>query len=214
MIKDQLVSRGIRDHRVLEVMGKVPRHLFVEEALQYQAYGDHPLPIGKKQTISQPYMVALMTEALELHGTEKILEIGTGSGYQTAILAELADQVFSIERVQPFVERAQNILKGLNYLNVTVQHSDGTTGWREQAPFDRILVAAGSPEIPHVLIEQLKPGGRLVIPIGGRSSQTLQLIVKERYGFLEKSLTACAFVPLVGALGWKSENEKIKKIPI
>jgi len=168
MVDTQIRSRGIKDERVLKAMGSVPRHLFIEEALRDQAYNDNPLPIGDNQTISQPYIVALMTEALELRGREKVLEIGTGSGYQTAILAELADQVFSIERIAFLASKARRVLDQLKYFNVAIRVGDGTYGWREESPFDAILIAAGAPDIPKKLLEQLKIGGRLVIPVGSR----------------------------------------------
>ncbi|MFQ5781068.1 MAG: protein-L-isoaspartate(D-aspartate) O-methyltransferase [Nitrospiria bacterium] len=213
MVDDQLVVRGIKDERVLAAMREVPRHLFVEEALQEQAYGDHALPIGERQTISQPYMVALMTEALSLNGTEKVLELGTGSGYQTAILAELAGRVFSIERIKVLARKAREVLESLKYINVVIRLADGTYGWKDEAPFDAILVTAGAPDIPSVLIDQLKIGGRLVIPIGGRASQVLKRVVREEKGTIEKPLTSCIFVPLVGAYGWKREEKGTGKEP-
>ena len=167
MVADQLRARGITDPRVLTAMGRVPRHRFVEEALAARAYGDYPLPIGEKQTISQPYMVALMTQALELVGGERVLEVGTGSGYQTAILAELAAKVYSVERIRSLADRARAILEELGYYNVLIRVGDGTLGWREEAPFDAVLVTAAAPEVPAPLVEHVKPGGRLVIPVGG-----------------------------------------------
>ena len=163
MVESQLINRGIKDTRVLDAMRKVPRHRFVEEALFSQAYNDHPLPIGEKQTISQPYMVALMTEALELQGPERVLEIGTGSGYQTAILAELAEKIYSIERIRTLSTRAQRILDDLGYFNVVLKVGDGSLGLKEEAPFDAIIVTAGSPDIPQPLVDQLAMGGRLLI---------------------------------------------------
>jgi len=206
MVDEQLIKRGIKEERVLAAMRKVPRHLFVEEALQHRAYGDYALPIGEKQTISQPYMVALMTEALSLRGSEKILELGTGSGYQTAVLAELSTRVFSIERIKGLAHKARKILESLQYLNVVIRLKDGTYGWKEQAPFDVILVAAGAPEIPSRLIEQLKIGGRLVIPVGGRTSQVLKRVVREEKGIVEEELSPCVFVPLLGAYAWKKND--------
>ncbi len=203
MVEGQLMSRGIRDKRVLDAMQKVPRHLFVEEALQDQAYGDHALPIGERQTISQAYMVARMTEALSLNGSEKVLEIGTGSGYQCAVLAELARQVHSLERIDIFIEKAKTRMADLGYEHVCIRCADGTVGLKSEAPFDAILVAAGAPELPHALVAQLAMGGRLVIPIGDRVSQVLKKIVKEKAGITETSLTPCTFVPLVGAAGWQ-----------
>src|SRR4030066_768944 len=152
MVEEQLISRGVKDPRVIAAMKKIPRHLFVEEALQNQAYSDHPLPIGEKQTISQPYMVALMTEALLLSGKEKVLEIGTGSGYQTAILAELSEQVFSIERIRSLAIRTRKLLYELGYFNVEIKMIDGTYGWMEKSPFDAVIVTAGAPNIPQPLI--------------------------------------------------------------
>lgn len=206
MVEEQIIVRGIRDPRVIEAMRKVPRHLFVEEALWDRAYGDHALPIGEKQTISQPYMVARMTAALDLTGAEKVLEIGTGSGYQTAILAELAARVCSIERVRSLFEKARASLNRLRYSNVAFKLFDGTYGWPEEAPFDAIIVTAGAPDIPWSLVDQLKPGGRLVIPVGDRASQMLKKIVKSPDGLAATHLTGCVFVPLVGAFGWRSEG--------
>ncbi len=206
MVKEQLIPRGIKDPRVLEAMRKVPRHLFVDEALQDQAYSDRPLLIGEKQTISQPYMVALMTEALELKGDEKVLEIGTGSGYQTAILAELAEKVYSIERLRSLSQKARKILDKLYYFNVVLKVGDGTLGWPEYAPFDAIIVTAGSPKIPEPLIEQLAEGGRLVIPVGDPYTQELVKLVKTPEGIEKKNLTICRFVNLIGKYGWKGND--------
>src|SRR4030042_436481 len=164
MVETQIIARGIKDPRVIEAMRKVPRHCFIEEALYSQAYSDYPLPIGEKQTISQPYIVALMTEALELKGTERVLEIGAGSGYQTAILAELAHRVYSVERINNLVIRARRTLDALGYRNVIIKFSDGTLGWKEEAPFDAIIVTAGAPVIPPPLIHQPPRPGRRVIP--------------------------------------------------
>ncbi|HEY4484887.1 MAG TPA: protein-L-isoaspartate(D-aspartate) O-methyltransferase [Nitrospiria bacterium] len=205
MVDEQLVARGIRDPRVLSAMGRVPRHLFVEGALRDRAYGDHALPIGERQTISQPYMVALMTEALELRGGERVLEIGGGSGYQTAVLAELAAKVFSIERIPLLAARARTLLASLGVRNVTIRVQDGSSGWSEEAPFDAIVVAAGSPDLPAPLTAQLKEGGRLVIPIGDRSSQSLKKAVKTSEGIQVASLTGCLFVPLIGEHGWTEQ---------
>jgi protein-L-isoaspartate(D-aspartate) O-methyltransferase len=206
MVEEQIISRGIKDPKVISAMAKVPRHLFVEEALQTQAYSDYPLPIGERQTISQPYMVALMTEALLLTGKEKVLEIGTGSGYQTAILAELCDKVFSIERIRSLAIKARKILYELGYYNVEIKISDGTTGWPEESPFDAIIVTAGAPNIPEPLYEQLNVGGRLVIPIGDAFSQDLFRIIKREDGMKKENLGGCRFVKLVGRYGWKDEN--------
>jgi protein-L-isoaspartate(D-aspartate) O-methyltransferase len=203
MVDSQLVSRGIKDPTVLAVMRKIPRHRFVEEALISQAYGDHPLPIGEKQTISQPYIVALMTEALELRGTEHVLELGTGSAYQTAILAELAKKVYSIERMYSLSVKARRLLDELGYLNVVLKVGDGTLGWKEHAPFDAVMVTAGSPDVPQPLVDQLAVGGRLVIPVGDRYSQTLLKVVRAKEGIKKIDLGGCRFVNLVGQHGWQ-----------
>jgi protein-L-isoaspartate(D-aspartate) O-methyltransferase len=203
MVDSQLVSRGIKDAKVLLAMRKVPRHRFVEEALISQAHGDHPLPIGEKQTISQPYIVALMTEALELRGVERVLEIGTGSGYQTAILAELAEKVYSIERMYPLSVKARRLLDELGYLNVVLKVGDGTLGWKEEAPFEAVMVTAGSPEVPQPLVDQLGVGGRLVIPVGDRYSQSLVRVARTKEGIKKSDLGGCRFVNLVGQHGWQ-----------
>lgn len=203
MIEDHLKARGIRDKRVLDVMNRIPRHLFVGEEIRDQAYSDQPLPIGEEQTISQPYIVALMTEALFLKGYEKVLEIGTGSGYQTAILSCLADKVFSIERIQNLATKARKTLDELHCSNVIIQVRDGTYGWKEEAPFDAIIVTAAAPKIPGVYIDQLMVGGRLVIPIGDKFSQTLMKFTKKESGVKEEDLGGCRFVPLIGDKGWK-----------
>ena len=203
MVRDQIEARGIKDKRLLNVMRKIPRHLFVEEALRNQAYNDYPLPIGEGQTISQPYIVALMTEALELKGQEKVLEIGTGCGYQTAILAELAQSVFTIERVPTLMQRAKAILDSLGYFNVAYKTGNGTLGWPEVAPFQGIIVTAAAPEIPQPYVEQLEPGGKMVIPLGDKFSQVLYKIIKLPDGRIKKQyLCGCRFVPLVGIYGW------------
>ncbi|CAD7773539.1 Protein-L-isoaspartate O-methyltransferase [Candidatus Methanoperedenaceae archaeon GB50] len=203
MVRDQIEARGIKDKRLLKVMRKIPRHLFVDEALRDQAYNDYPLPIGEGQTISQPYIVALMTEALELKGQEKVLEIGTGSGYQTAILAELAQSVFTIERVPTLMQRAKAILDSLGYFNVAYKTGNGTLGWPEVAPFQGIIVTAAAPEIPQPYVEQLDIGGKLVIPLGDKFSQVLYKIMKLPDGRIKKEyLCGCRFVPLVGIYGW------------
>jgi len=205
MVEEQIVSRRINDARLISAMKKIPRHLFVEEALQSQAYNDHPLPIGEKQTISQPYMVALMTEAMLLTGKEKVLEIGTGSGYQTAILAELSEKVFSIERIRPLALRARKLLYELGYFNVEIKIFDGTFGWIEESPFDAIIVTAGSPDIPQPLIDQLGVGGRLVIPVGDAFVQDLFRVTKEEEGIKKEDLGGCRFVKLIGKYGWETE---------
>lgn len=205
MVAEQLARRGIRDARVLRAMGKVARHRFVDEALSGRAYGDYPLPIGERQTISQPYMVALMTEALELVGHERVLEIGTGCGYQTAILAELCSKVYSIERIKALADRAIRTLDSLSYYNVLLRVADGSLGWREEAPFDAILVTAAAPMIPDPLVEQLAPKGRLVIPVGDAYSQELRKGVKEDDGMRWTDLGGCVFVKLIGDQGWPTE---------
>jgi protein-L-isoaspartate(D-aspartate) O-methyltransferase len=205
MVEDQLTSRGIKDAKLIAAMKKIPRHLFVEEALQNQAYTDHPLPIGEKQTISQPYMVALMTEALLLTGKERVLEIGTGSGYQTAILAELSEKVFSVERIRPLALRARKLLYELGYFNVEIKIFDGTFGWTEESPFDAIMVTAGSPDIPQPLIDQLAIGGRLVIPVGDAAVQDLYRVTKAGEGVKKENLGGCRFVKLIGKYGWETE---------
>lgn len=203
MVEYQLKSRGIKDERVLHAMGSVPRHLFVSEELEDRAYDDCALPIGEGQTISQPYMVAIMTELLELKGDEKVLEIGTGSGYQSAVLSLLSSEVFSVERVRTLAVRAQELLKRLGYKNVNVFVTDGTLGLPEHAPFDAIIVTAGAPEIPQVYVDQLKMNGRLVIPVGNRFSQILYQVKRTSSGIITKTSTPCVFVPLVGRYGWE-----------
>jgi protein-L-isoaspartate(D-aspartate) O-methyltransferase len=205
MVEEQIIARGIKDPKLIAAMKKVPRHLFVEEALQNQAYSDHPLPIGEKQTISQPYMVALMTEALLLTGKEKVLEIGTGSGYQAAILAELSEKVFSIERIRPLATRARKLLYELGYFNVEIKIFDGTYGWIEESPFDAITVTAGAPHIPQPLIDQLAMGGRLVIPVGDAFVQDLFRVTKTEQGTKKEDLGGCRFVKLIGRYGWEDE---------
>jgi len=203
MVKNQLIPRGIKNPLVLEAMGKVQRHLFMEEALVGEAYNDHPLPIGHKQTISQPYIVALMTEALELTGKEEVLEIGTGSGYQTAVLAELSKRVYTIERVRPLMVQARRILARLDYSNILFKTLDGTLGWKEYEPFDAIIVTAGAPKVPQTLKDQLSEGGRLVIPVGNRFSQELVKVTRKKGSFIQENLGGCRFVDLVGVHGWK-----------
>ena len=205
MVEEQIISRGIKDEKLIAAMNKIPRHLFVEEALQSQAYTDHPLPIGEKQTISQPYMVALMTEALLLTGKERVLEIGTGSGYQTAILAELSEKVFSVERIRPLAIRARKLLYELGYFNIEIKIFDGTFGWMDESPFDAIMVTAGSPDIPQPLIDQLAIGGRLVIPVGDALVQDLFRVTKTEAGVKKDDLGGCRFVKLIGKYGWEAE---------
>lgn len=202
MIEEQIAPK-IRDRRVVDAMLKIPRDRFVPEALVDQAYSDHPLNIGEGQTISQPLIVAMMTELLGLTGKEKILEIGTGSGYQLAVLCELAGKVYSIERIAGLSNRARRILYDLSYVNFTLRVGDGTVGWPENAPFDGIIVTAGAPVLPQALREQLADGGRLVIPVGGEESQILKVIVRKGSGFEERSVSGCRFVKLIGEHGWK-----------
>lgn len=207
MVESQIRRRGITDPRVLRAMRTVPRHLFVPRDLWDQAYNDYPLPIGEGQTISQPYIVALMTEALELTGTEKVLEVGAGSGYQAAILAELAKEVYTIERIPELARHAEKILKQLGYRNVQVIVGDGTKGWKPQAPYDAIIVTAGAPQVPGPLVEQLALGGRLVIPVGDQYSQSLTRIRRTMKGDLKTEyLGGCRFVKLIGEYGWKAEE--------
>lgn len=204
MVEDQLVQRGITDPRVLGAMRKLPRHRFVEEALRDRAYGDHPLPIGENQTISQPYIVAAMTQLLRLQGHEKVLEVGTGSGYQTAVLAECARRVCSVERVPALAMRARRILEELGYTNAVVKTADGSFGWFDEAPFDRILVGAGAPAVPAPLVQQLADGGRLVVPVGDAQSQTLHVVEKVGDQVRTSTDTSCVFVKLVGRYGWEN----------
>jgi len=207
MVQEQLRDRGIADPRVIEAMLKVPRHRFVAEALASQAYRDCSLPIGEKQTISQPHTVALMSEALQLKGDEKVLEVGTGSGYQAAVLALLADRVFSLERIPSLARSARRTLDDNGFSKVNIRLTDGTHGWEDQAPFDAILVAAGAPAVPDSYRRQLAIGGRLVIPVGDRSRQQLLRLTRvseDRYE--EAILLECKFVPLVGNHGWREES--------
>jgi len=203
MIKEQIVARGVEDIRVIQAMKKVPRHLFIENTYYHQAYNDYPLPIGQNQTISQPYMVASMTELLELKGDERVLEIGTGSGYQTAILALLCSKVYSVERISELTRKARLTLKQLGFSNINLIVRDGTLGWPEFAPYNGIIVTAGAPEIPNALIEQLANNGRMVIPVGNEASQTLNFVEKHKGRIYRKEFFGCAFVPLVGKGGWK-----------
>lgn len=202
MVRKQLAGRGIRDERVLEVMGEVPRHLFVREHLHGQAYGDHALPIEESQTISQPYVVARMTELLEVGSEHSVLEVGTGSGYQTLILARLARRVYSLERVPELARRAIERLRPFRLDNVKIQTFDGTVGWSDVGPFDRIVVSAAAPAVPPPLLDQLVEGGRLVVPEGERESQRLVLYVKDETGVRREEAGSVAFVPLIGRHGW------------
>jgi len=202
MISEQLIPRGISDEKVLSAFLKVSREKFIPEGEIKGAYSDFPLPIGHDQTISQPYMVALMTECLQLKGNEKVLEIGTGSGYQTAILAEIAKEVYTIDRIGTLLESARGRLSGLGYKNINCKTGDGTLGWPEEAPFDAIIVTAGAPNVPQTLIEQLGEGGRLVIPVGDSASQTLTVVEKKGSDTNSNNICSCVFVPLIGKEGW------------
>jgi len=203
MVNDQLEARGIRDARVLAAFRRVPRHLFVPERWRDESYEDHPVTIGEGQTISQPYMVALMTECLELRGDEKVLEIGTGSGYQSAILAELCAEVITIERYGTLSARAKEVLDGLGYMNIKFRVSDGTLGAPEVAPFDRIIVTASAPDVPEPLAEQLADGGIMALPVGGGFSQELIIARKRGEEIRRDFVCRCVFVPLVGKHGYK-----------
>jgi protein-L-isoaspartate(D-aspartate) O-methyltransferase len=205
MVERQLRRRGIKDERVLQAMGSLPREWFVPPKSQNEAYADRALPIGAGQTISQPLIVALMTEALDLKGGEKVLEIGTGSGYQTAILAQLAGQVLTVERVRELGRAAEKLFAELKLHNVLVRIADGTHGWKEEAPYDAIIVTAAAPDEPKPYIEQLKTGGRLVIPIGDRASQTLFRFIRERKRIVKEDLGPVRFVPLIGHYGWEEK---------
>jgi protein-L-isoaspartate(D-aspartate) O-methyltransferase len=207
MVDQQIKARGVVDSRVLAAMRKVPRHLFIPPHLWDQAYNDYPLPIGQDQTISQPYIVALMTELLEIREMDRVLEIGTGSGYQAAILAELAAAVLSIDRVGGLAEQARQALDSLGYTNVRIRVGDGTLGWPEEMPFDAIIVTAGAPKVPRPLTEQLAPGGRLVIPVGDMWSQTLTCVRKTREGLKFEYHGGCRFVRLIGKYGWDGGRE-------
>ena len=203
MVAEQLIPRNISDKAVLEACRRVPRHEFVPEKLRQSAYSDYPLPIGENQTISQPYMVALMTECLKLKGGEKVLEVGTGSGYQAAILGEIAGEVYSVERFKDLADNADRVLGLLGYKNIHIKVGDGTLGWSDFAPYDGIVVTAGAPSIPESLVKQLKDGGSLVIPVDrGGFGQVLTLV--ERIGQTTRTsdICACTFVPLVGKEGW------------
>lgn len=204
MVNEQLIPRGITDPKVLKSFRSVPRHEFVPQIFRDSAYGDYPLSIGSGQTISQPYMVALMTECLGLKGGEKVLEIGTGSGYQTVILAELAGMVYSVERVGELARKADAIITRLGYTNFMITVGDGTLGWKDHAPYDGIIVTAGAPQVPPSLIDQLSYGGRLVIPVGGRWEQMLKVIFKKGETVSEEDVCPCVFVPLLGEEGWRS----------
>jgi protein-L-isoaspartate(D-aspartate) O-methyltransferase len=205
MVEKQIAARGITDPYVLGAMRKVPRHLFVSEALMDQAYGDFPLPIGEQQTISQPYIVAEMTQALQLGKDDRVLEIGTGSGYQAAILAEIVFRVYTIERIHPLFVKTRGLFDKLRYHNIVTKYSDGTSGWIDESPFDAIVVTAGAPEIPEVLVNQLAVGGRMVLPVGDQYSQDLIRLYKDEEGILKTNMGGCRFVKLVGEHGWRDQ---------
>lgn len=203
MVDKQIAARGITDAGVLAAMRMVPRHMFVSEALMDQAYNDFPLPIGEQQTISQPYIVAEMTQALQLSGSDRVLEIGTGSGYQAAILAQIAFRVYTIERLHSLYSRARKLFDQLEYHNIVTRYSDGTSGWKDESPFDAIMVTAGAPEIPVHLVNQLAVGGRMVIPVGNQYAQELIKLVRDEKGIHQTNLGGCRFVKLVGEHGWR-----------
>ena len=203
MVEEQIAARGVKNPRLLAAMRKIPRHLFVDPGLLQRAYDDSSLPIGQKQTLSQPYMAARMTEALELSGEERVLEIGTGSGYQTALLAELSFNVFSVEKIRGLATKARGLLDRLQYHNVAIQVGDGTIGWPEHSPFDAIMVTAGAPDLPRPLLEQLALDGRLVIPVGDEQAQVLVRVTRRASKFEEEQLGDCRFVKLWGKFGWQ-----------
>lgn len=206
MVKEQIIPRGIKDSRVVQAMSNVPRHLFVPPEYQDSAYQDHPLPIGEGQTISQPYIVGLMTQCLQLKDEETVLEIGTGSGYQTAILSRLAKEVYSVERIALLAEKAKEALDKLNYKNIYSKIGDGSSGWAEYAPYDAVMVTAATAQVPRNLLAQLKEGGRLIIPIGEMFSQTLTLVQKKENDMIFTDICGCVFVPLIG------EHKQEKKV--
>jgi protein-L-isoaspartate(D-aspartate) O-methyltransferase len=205
MVEEQLIPRSIHDQKTLEAMRNVPRHLFVEDALKNQAYGDYPLPIGRGQTISQPYIVALMTQALGLKGHEHVLEIGTGSGYQAAILSQICEKVYTVERIDTLLVQARKVFDSLHYLNILTKLDDGTNGWPEYSPYDVIIVTAGGPKIPLPLLEQLADPGILVIPVGDRGVQDLRLVTKKEGEIKEKTIELVRFVNLIGDHGWEKD---------
>ena len=204
MVQEQIIARGIKDVRLIEAMRKIPRHCFVDAGLMSRSYDDSALPIGEKQTLSQPFMAAQMTEALALQGSERVLEIGTGSGYQTALLAELCFNVFSVEKIRGLSRKARALLDRLEYHNIALHVGDGSIGWSEHAPYDAVLVAAGAPAVPKPLLEQLAMEGRLVIPVGDEQTQVLLRITRGAAGFAEERLGDCRFVKLVGKNGWRN----------
>jgi len=204
MVQEQIIARGIENPRVIEAMRKIPRHLFVDPGLAKRAYDDSALPIGEKQTLSQPYIAALMTAALELAGDEKVLEIGTGSGYQTALLAELCFNVFSVETIRALSRQARELLDRLGYQNIALHVGDGTLGWSDHGPYDGIIVTAAAPDFPDPLVTQLSVGGRLIIPVGDDQSQTLVRVTRNASGLEQEQLGDCKFVKLWGKYGWQN----------
>ena len=204
MVQEQIIARGIENPRVIEAMRKIPRHLFVDPGLAKRAYDDSALPIGEKQTVSQPYIAALMTAALELADDEKVLEIGTGSGYQTALLAELCFNVFSVETIRALSRRARELLDRLGYQNIALHVGDGTLGWSDHGPYDGIIVTAAAPDFPDPLVTQLSVGGRLIIPVGDDQSQTLVRVTRNASGLEQEQLGDCKFVKLWGKYGWQN----------
>jgi len=206
MVEKQLIPRGINDPRIIAAFLKVERHRFIPTSLRGSAYADYPIPIGEKQTISQPYIVALMTESLDLSKTDNVLEIGTGSGYQAAILAELANQVFSIERFPTLAKRAESLLQELSYANIKIKIGDGTLGWPEYAPFSRVIITAAAPQVPLPLAEQLSDNGKMILPLGEAFSQVLTLIKKEKGQLMSESICGCVFVPLIGKYGHSDKD--------
>jgi protein-L-isoaspartate(D-aspartate) O-methyltransferase len=203
MVDIQIQRRGISDERLLDVMRKVQRHLFIPSSQQIYAYEDHPLPIGMEQTISQPYIVAEMTNALQINQDDRVLEIGTGSGYQAAILSLLAKDVYTVERIKPLLVKAESVFNMLEYKNIHTHHGDGSLGWPEHSPFDAIIVTASAPKIPSTLISQLAVGGRMVIPVGDRSVQSLVKVYKDQKGAHVNDFSLVRFVPLIGQYAWK-----------
>lgn len=204
MVQEQIIARGVSDPRTLSAMAEVPRHLFVDDAMRVRAYGDYPLPIASGQTISQPYIVAYMTQALALKGDERVLEVGTGSGYQAAVLSRISQQVFTVERINTLLAAARRIFDSLRYFNIVAKLDDGTLGWPENGPYDAIIVTAGGPEIPEPLIEQLADPGRLIIPVGDQNVQELQLLTKIDGEIRIENLASVRFVDLIGEHGWRA----------
>jgi len=204
MVEEQLVRRGVTDELTLKAMLEVPRHVFVDDAMRARAYGDYPLPIAAGQTISQPYIVALMTQLLGLTGKEKVLEIGTGSGYQAAVLSRMSEKVYTVERINQLLAAARKVFDSLRYYNIVAKLDDGTLGWPENGPYDAIIITAGGPEIPQPLVDQLSENGRLVIPVGGQDVQELQLLRKVEGKISINRLDKVRFVDLIGKYGWSS----------